>query len=226
MDGDVYAWGLNCHHEAGVENSSACKRDFIVAHPSIVKALPGKVVSIAVGRHHTIVSTESGECFTWGCNDSTQLGVCPATLKKLAKTGVVILDDLERPVYLTTPQGVEENRCSLLGVVQVAAAGDKSFAVTSDGIAPTWVEFKNTFGFRSSLPVRDVSELAPTGSPNLEFSRKRSKNNTTKPGLRAVECVQTNLRGLAELWLALPGSQAQQFSVRPPLRWETSRSFH
>ena len=72
-------------NEAGVENSSARKHDFIVAHPSIVKAHPGKVVSI----------TESGECFTWGCNDSTQLRVCPATLKELAETGVVILDDLK-----------------------------------------------------------------------------------------------------------------------------------
>ena len=73
-------------------------------------------------------------------------------------------------MYLTTPQRVEENRCSLLGVVQVAAAGDQSFAVTSEGIAYSW-------GFNESYQCGQGWTIADIADPDaLVNSAVREKN--------------------------------------------------
>jgi alpha-tubulin suppressor-like RCC1 family protein len=67
-DGTLYAWGRN---EAGqVGSGSGNPRE-----PAPVRvALPGIVVGIAAGQHHSMALLYDGRVFAWGQNDEGQLG--------------------------------------------------------------------------------------------------------------------------------------------------------
>lgn len=46
-----------------------------IRHPRLVEALTGKrVVSLSLGIHHCLATTEDGEIYAWGKNDKGQLG--------------------------------------------------------------------------------------------------------------------------------------------------------
>lgn len=44
------------------------------ATPRRVSSLKSKIVAVAAGNKHTVVASDSGEVFTWGCNKEGQLG--------------------------------------------------------------------------------------------------------------------------------------------------------
>uniref|UniRef100_A0A8C5QVY9 RCC1 and BTB domain containing protein 2 n=1 Tax=Leptobrachium leishanense TaxID=445787 RepID=A0A8C5QVY9_9ANUR len=69
-DGEVYSWGHNAYSQLG--NGSA-NQALTPSHVS-TNLISKKVVSLACGSHHTLVSTSDGEVYAWGYNNSGQVG--------------------------------------------------------------------------------------------------------------------------------------------------------
>ncbi|CAE7237268.1 UVR8 [Symbiodinium sp. CCMP2592] len=67
--GELWTWGCNDDGQLGVGDTKDR------AAPVKVSVNGQKVVAVAAGYWHTAVITESGELWTWGCNDDGQLGV-------------------------------------------------------------------------------------------------------------------------------------------------------
>ncbi|PSC76156.1 ubiquitin-ligase E3 [Micractinium conductrix] len=87
---EVYAWGRG---DCGQLGSGSAEDS---AEPRLVEGLQGRdVVGLAGGRLHTAAVTADGELYTWGANDSHQLGVrgpeqevAPARVAQLEAFGV------------------------------------------------------------------------------------------------------------------------------------------
>ncbi|CAM1306969.1 RCCD1 (predicted) [Pycnogonum litorale] len=71
--GRIYGYGLNSRGQLG----SGCAVDVTCsATPSLIEALHGiKVTSIDCGAWHSVALTEFGDVYTWGWNESGQLGL-------------------------------------------------------------------------------------------------------------------------------------------------------
>ena len=133
--GEVYAWGSNNFCNTGIDDHYVGKDDATIANPTLIPSFQGKdIVDITGGRHHSIATTRSGDCLTWGRLDSHQLGISTEALEKLPKKEMM-RDDRGKPRIVIEPQKVTNIKGR---VVRVAAAGDQSFAVTEDGEAYSW----------------------------------------------------------------------------------------
>ncbi|OQR98990.1 hypothetical protein ACHHYP_07422 [Achlya hypogyna] len=70
QDGVLFAWGGNAHGQLGLE---ACEPSFA---PQRVVALQGiNVRKVACGAMHSVVATNLGEVYAWGCGDGGRLGI-------------------------------------------------------------------------------------------------------------------------------------------------------
>jgi alpha-tubulin suppressor-like RCC1 family protein len=121
-DGTVRAWGDDAYGELG--NGTSCGSFPCTSYtsPVSVPALTG-VSQIAVGSWHGLALMPAGNVLSWGDNGSGQLGINSA-----CNGGV------ESCTGSATPTAVG----GLTGVTEVAAAGDFSAAVRSDGTLWTW----------------------------------------------------------------------------------------
>lgn len=133
--GEVYGWGSNNFGNTGINDHYVGKDDATIANPTLVPAFEGKeIVDITGGRHHSIATTSSGDCLTWGRLDSHQLGISMEVLEKLP-TKDMMRDNRDKPRIIIEPQKVPNIKGK---VIHVAAAGDQSLAVTDAGEAYSW----------------------------------------------------------------------------------------
>ena len=151
-DGAVWAWGLNDDGQLG-DGSHAGR-----ALPGRVGGLPGHVVGIAAGCHHSLALTSNGEVWAWGESGQGELG-----------DGTDAVSSRPTPVHVAALDG--------LGVTGVAAGGEHSAALTRDGAVYAWGD--NRFGqlgtgdtVQHSLPARlsgvaAVADLALGSSHSL-----------------------------------------------------------
>ena len=117
-DGQVFGWGLNTSGQLG-NNSTIRSRVPVAVNTS--GALAGKmVVGIAAGDSHSMAVTSDGQVFTWGSNQSGQLGN-----NSLINASVPVSVD---------KQGILEGK----KVVGIAAGYSHSMVVTSDGQVFAW----------------------------------------------------------------------------------------
>ncbi|CAK0765746.1 RCC1 repeat-containing protein [Gammaproteobacteria bacterium] len=121
QDGSVWAWGEN--HAGQLGDGTRVNRSI----PLQVPGLTG-VVSVAAGSAHSLALGENGRVWIWGENSHGQLGNDSATGQSIA-----------------TPQGIP-----LADVTVVAAGGDHSLALKSDGTVWGW-------GFNADGEVGDGS---------------------------------------------------------------------
>ena len=119
-DGQVYTWGAaNNYGQQG--NGNTTTSSLTPVNISANGVLSGKkVVAISAGLHHTIAITSDGQLVAWGFGTSGQLGNGGTSNSPL-------------PVLVTETTAMQGKRfCS------VAAAGNASTALTSDGQVFTW----------------------------------------------------------------------------------------
>ena len=73
-DGALYMWGYNHFGQLGLGDNTDRNKPAKVTIPSIFD-----VVAIGTGDYHTAAITSNGVLYTWGCNDSYQLGLGDST---------------------------------------------------------------------------------------------------------------------------------------------------
>ena len=118
QDGKVYSWGYNSNGQLG--NGTAVDSSVPVAVLTS-GALAGKTVTaVAAARRHSLALTSDGKVYGWGANSGGQLG--DGTYNQSTV-----------PVAVSTTGTLSGKT-----VVQISAANDQSYAVTSDGKVFAW----------------------------------------------------------------------------------------
>ncbi len=112
VNGTVFAWGRNDWGQLGDGSTAARSEPFVVPLPQGVRA-----ISVAAGGRHSLAATSDGDVYSWGRNASGQLGVGTENSSRA-------------PVKVRLPVGVK--------AVQVVAADEASYALTSQGDVYAW----------------------------------------------------------------------------------------
>ncbi|MBN8458912.1 MAG: choice-of-anchor D domain-containing protein [Verrucomicrobia bacterium] len=123
-DGTVAAWGANGRGQLGTGGYTDGLLPLAVSKSSGSSALAGKtVVSVAAGQTHSLARCSDGTVAAWGSNSAGELGN-NSTIDRFA------------PVAVNAVSGVS----AIFGktVVALAAGGNFSLALCSDGIVVAW----------------------------------------------------------------------------------------
>ena len=119
-DGAVYTWGWNYHGQLG--NNTKTNSNTIVAVQTIGTPIAGKkIVKIAAGQGHSLALTDDGMVYTWGRNDTGQLGNNATT-------------DAMLPVAVTVTGTPMSNKT----IVEIASGARHSLAIDSSGKVYAW----------------------------------------------------------------------------------------
>ena len=119
-DGTVYTWGWNYHGQLG--NNTKTNSNTIVALQTIGTPIAGKkIVKIAAGQGHSLALTDDGMVYTWGRNDTGQLGNNATT-------------DAMLPVAVTVTGTPMSNKT----IVEIASGARHSLAIDSSGKVYAW----------------------------------------------------------------------------------------
>ena len=119
-DGAVYTWGWNYHGQLG--NNTKTNSNTIVAVQTIGTPIAGKkIVKIAAGQGHSLALTDDGMVYTWGRNDTGQLGNNATT-------------DVMLPVTVTVTGTPMSNKT----IVEIASGARHSLAIDSSGKVYAW----------------------------------------------------------------------------------------
>ena len=119
-DGAIYTWGWNYHGQLG--NNTKTNSNTIVAVQTIGTPLAGKkIVKIAAGQGHSLALTDDGMVYTWGRNDTGQLGNNATT-------------DAMLPVAVTVTGTPMSNKT----IVEIASGARHSLAIDSSGKVYAW----------------------------------------------------------------------------------------
>ena len=119
-DGAVYTWGWNYHGQLG--NNTKTNSNTIVAVQTISTPIAGKkIVKIAAGQGHSLALTDDGMVYTWGRNDTGQLGNNATT-------------DVMLPVTVTVTGTPMSNKT----IVEIASGARHSLAIDSSGKVYAW----------------------------------------------------------------------------------------
>uniref|UniRef100_A0A1B6KH92 HECT domain-containing protein n=2 Tax=Graphocephala atropunctata TaxID=36148 RepID=A0A1B6KH92_9HEMI len=118
--GQVFSWGAARYGQLGHND---CETD--LRRPKIIKSLATNfVVQISCGYRHCLALTNNGQLFSWGCNESGQLGQGNKC------------ESVSQPNLIKSLGGVP--------LAFIASGGSHSFAVSKSGAVFGWG--KNTFG--------------------------------------------------------------------------------
>ena len=116
--GQAYCWGWNGWGQLGSGSATAASLPVAVDSSGV---LSGKTLTqVALGNNHTCALTAEGRAYCWGSNNWGQLGNGSTTSSNL-------------PVAVDTGGALSRTR-----VTQIAARGDHTCALTSEGRAYCW----------------------------------------------------------------------------------------
>ncbi|KAL5547330.1 hypothetical protein UlMin_007017 [Ulmus minor] len=141
--GDVFTWGSNREGQLGYTSVDT------QPIPRRVSSLRSKIVAVAAANKHTVVVSETGEVFTWGCNREGQLGY--GTSNSASNYTPKVVEYLKGKVF-----------------IGVSAAKYHTLVLGADGEVYTW-------GHRLVTPKRVViaRNLKKGGGTTLKFHRMK-----------------------------------------------------
>ena len=120
-DGTIWGWGSNSYGKVGVGTGTP-----VIATPTVINQYlnpqnkelfvlnPETIIDIAVGADHALALDKDGQVYAWGLNNYGQLGINYYTYNYS-----------NVPILVKSLAGIE--------VIKVAAGGDHTLALTSDG---------------------------------------------------------------------------------------------
>ncbi|KAG2631819.1 hypothetical protein PVAP13_2NG048800 [Panicum virgatum] len=116
-DGELYTWGFGRGGRLGHPDIHSGQTTAVITPRQVTVGLGRKRVNVvAAAKHHTVISTEAGELFTWGSNREGQLGYPSVDTQP-------------------TPRRVSSLKQR---IIAVAAANKHSAAVADTGEVFTW----------------------------------------------------------------------------------------
>jgi alpha-tubulin suppressor-like RCC1 family protein len=143
-DGTLYAWGFNGSGQLGTGKVSNDRTPVKVALPDDVR-----VEAVAAGDNHSVALATNGSVYAWSYNGSGQLG-----------DGT--MSNAPTPVKVALPDDVR--------IEVVAAAGEHSVAVATDGSVYAWGN--NVYGQLGDGTMNNAStpiKVAPLEGVKIEF---------------------------------------------------------
>ena len=152
-DGGLYTWGYNYYGQLGDDNNNNC---------STPVKIMSNVASCAAGYNHTLILKKDGTLYACGQNGSRQLGNETTENKNVPMQvlgyGNVPLLTVNGLKYGIQASNRDYNFTSTGEIVQIAAGGNSSAAVTKDGTLYTWGSNGNgQLGTYSKSDVKYVS---------------------------------------------------------------------
>jgi len=146
--GTVWTWGRNSSGQLGIGTS-----DFYIHNlPVQVQGIVG-VISVAAGYSHTVTLKEDGTVWTWGGNNSGQLGdgtteTRTAPVQVTGLSDVIAIDAREHQTVALKSNGtvwqwgsnvITPSQVSgLTGIIAIAAGGTHTVTLKADGTVWTW----------------------------------------------------------------------------------------
>lgn len=129
--------------------------DVIERKKPALLSLPEKIVQVAAGGMHTVCLSDSGNVYTFGCNDEGALGRSATEVGSEMLPGKVALDGK---------------------VVQVSAGDSHTAALTDDGMVFLWGAFRDNNGVIGLLTPHETTK-APVKVPIQETVVKIASGN-------------------------------------------------
>ena len=119
--GTLYAFGTNYYGQLGSTSGNGSSGADATLTAVSLPAGSGVVTAVAAGSNHSLVVTASGQLFAFGSNTQGQLGATPN------------VDPHPAPTVVTLPRTFPIIRTKAAKAVAVAAAGNSSYAINSNG---------------------------------------------------------------------------------------------
>ncbi len=143
-DRALYSWGSNSSGQLGL----GFKSDFVSIPTKITIGIQGEdIASVATGYNHTLALTENGKVYSWGSNETGQLG-------------------LESPAAQDTPTQIKGDLLQKR-VISISANNNYSMALTEDGNVYVW-----GWNYNGQLGLGDeIDRTLPTRIDSLSHKR-------------------------------------------------------
>jgi len=139
-DGTVWAWGRNDRGQLGFAPPASDERGDASDGRAVQVPYLSAVVAIAAGNAHNLALESDGTIWAWGDNTWGQLGNGHPNADDLGSGGTAGLYGYSNSEPVPVPVS------GLAGVTAVAAGGNRSLALLSDGTVQQWGEDTTAFG--------------------------------------------------------------------------------
>lgn len=214
-DGTVWAWGWNLLGALGYSSldcANPVNGQFFWTcsdYPTQVTGITGSVTDIAGGFDHTLAVTQDGQVWSWGRNDTGQLGTLNVSCNK-SITQIFTLTDPTYGDFQFDPAGAACNTTpvpvnAIPGTITAVTAGTRhSVALMSDGTVWTWGG--NHYGQLGYTPGINSLTLTDSCTITSAFVMPCSYDPQKVPGLDHIVAISAGsdhtlaLKGDGTVW--------------------------
>ncbi|KAK9428366.1 regulator of chromosome condensation 1/beta-lactamase-inhibitor protein II [Lipomyces doorenjongii] len=146
----VMAWGLNQYGQCGIPSEGAGEDGAVVTSPTYIDALKDEdIISITGGEHHSIALSSTGDMYSFGRLDSSEIGV-----KKDELPESIVKDAAGHPRFLPIPTKVDVEDDTKFKLVTCGSHHNIALA-RDDGSAWSW-GFGETYQVGQGPAAEDV----------------------------------------------------------------------
>ena len=148
--GKIYMWGSGEHGQLGLKLGPGEKivlTPKLVSHSSITKK---KIISLALGKYHTVALTQGLDVYSWGTNERGQLGI-----------SMPMSSIMQRSIQIYPPTLIR--MLVGKGIFKIACGKNHSCGLSLSGLLYTWGENRNgQLGHQLELPTQEIPMIVKT----------------------------------------------------------------
>lgn len=163
----VWSWGANSFGATGIYDNAG-EDNAVIISPTVVNVLKldnDTINHLAGGTHHSLASTENGQCLAWGRCDGSQTGMDANGLPEAD----IVRDTKGKARILLKPTqvpGVDD--CAM-----VATGSDHCLAITREGKGYSWgfsANYQTGQGTNDDVPVATLFSNTATRDKHLNWA--------------------------------------------------------